>query len=106
MSKGIADISMSLDGYVTAPGVDQEHGLGIGGERILVAPDGLGPLLMLWNATIVFLPFPTSLLADSGSQALVKLLYIGTITLNVALLSVIDLLVQRDPSGDGWPGTA
>jgi len=34
MSKVIADISMSLDGYVTAPGVDQEHGLGIGGEAI------------------------------------------------------------------------
>jgi dihydrofolate reductase len=34
MSKVIADISMSLDGYITAPGVDQEHGLGIGGEGI------------------------------------------------------------------------
>jgi dihydrofolate reductase len=34
MSKVIADISMSLDGYVTAPGVDQKHGLGIGGEAI------------------------------------------------------------------------
>lgn len=34
MGKVIADISMSLDGYVTAPGVDQEHGLGIGGEAI------------------------------------------------------------------------
>jgi dihydrofolate reductase len=34
MSKVIADISMSLDGYVTAPGVDQEHGLGVGGEAI------------------------------------------------------------------------
>jgi dihydrofolate reductase len=34
MSKVIADISMSLDGYVTAPDVDQEHGLGIGGEAI------------------------------------------------------------------------
>jgi hypothetical protein len=29
MSKVIADISMSLDGYVTGRGVDQEHGLGI-----------------------------------------------------------------------------
>jgi hypothetical protein len=35
MNKMIAGISMSLDGYVTAPGVDQEHGLGIGGEAIL-----------------------------------------------------------------------
>ena len=34
MSKVIADISMSLDGYVTAPGVDSEHGLGLGGEAI------------------------------------------------------------------------
>lgn len=34
MAKVIADISMSLDGYVTAPGADQEHGLGIGGEPI------------------------------------------------------------------------
>jgi dihydrofolate reductase len=34
MVKVIADISMSLDGYVTAPGVDQEHGLGIDGEGI------------------------------------------------------------------------
>ena len=34
MSKVIADISMSLDGYVTAPGAGQEHGLGIGGEAI------------------------------------------------------------------------
>jgi hypothetical protein len=34
MNKVIADISMSLDGYVTARGVDQEHGHGIGGEAI------------------------------------------------------------------------
>ncbi|HEV3360542.1 MAG TPA: dihydrofolate reductase family protein [Pseudonocardiaceae bacterium] len=34
MSKVRADISMSLDGYVTAPGVDLEHGLGVGGEGI------------------------------------------------------------------------
>lgn len=34
MSHIIGDISMSLDGYVTAAGVDAEHGLGIGGEVI------------------------------------------------------------------------
>jgi dihydrofolate reductase len=34
MTKVIADISMSLDGYVTARGADPEHGLGIGGEAI------------------------------------------------------------------------
>lgn len=34
MSKVVGDISISLDGYVTAPGVDAEHGLGVGGEVI------------------------------------------------------------------------
>ena len=28
------DITMSLDGYVTAPGADLEHGLGVGGEAL------------------------------------------------------------------------
>jgi dihydrofolate reductase len=30
----VVDISMSLDGYVTAAGADPEHGLGVGGESI------------------------------------------------------------------------
>ena len=30
----VVDITMSLDGYVTAPGVDLEHGLGVGGEPL------------------------------------------------------------------------
>jgi len=34
MTKVIADISMSLDGFVAGVGVDLEHGLGIGGEGI------------------------------------------------------------------------
>jgi dihydrofolate reductase len=34
MGKVVADISMSLDGYVTTRGADQEHGLGVGGEAI------------------------------------------------------------------------
>jgi dihydrofolate reductase len=34
MTMVIADISMSLDGYVTAPGADPAHGLGIGGEAV------------------------------------------------------------------------
>ena len=34
MGKVIADISISLDGYVAAPGVSLEHGLGVGGEPI------------------------------------------------------------------------
>jgi dihydrofolate reductase len=34
MAKVIADISMSLDGFVTGPDPDLEHGLGHGGEPI------------------------------------------------------------------------
>jgi len=30
----VVDITMSLDGYVTAPGADLEHGLGVGGEAL------------------------------------------------------------------------
>jgi hypothetical protein len=30
----VVDISMSLDGYVAAAGVDLDHGLGVGGEVI------------------------------------------------------------------------
>lgn len=32
----VVDISMSLDGYVTAAGVGPEHGLGVGGEALHV----------------------------------------------------------------------
>jgi dihydrofolate reductase len=34
MTRVIADISMSLDGYVTAAGADAEHGLGVDGEAV------------------------------------------------------------------------
>lgn len=33
-SRVVADITISLDGYVAAPGVDLHHGLGVGGEPI------------------------------------------------------------------------
>ena len=34
MTKIVADITMSLDGFVTGPGADPQHGLGIGGEPL------------------------------------------------------------------------
>lgn len=34
MTKVVADITMSLDGFVTGPGADSQHGLGIGGEPL------------------------------------------------------------------------
>lgn len=34
MTRVVADITMSLDGFVTGPGADLQHGLGIGGEPL------------------------------------------------------------------------
>jgi dihydrofolate reductase len=34
MARSILYMSMSLDGFITGPGDDAEHGLGIGGERL------------------------------------------------------------------------
>ena len=34
MTKVIADISMSLDGFVTGPDPDLAHGLGVGGKPL------------------------------------------------------------------------
>jgi dihydrofolate reductase len=46
MSKSVLYMSMSLDGFITGPGDDAEHGLGIDGERLhdwLGEPDGERP---------------------------------------------------------------
>lgn len=54
-------------------------------------------LLLGWTFTIVFLPFPTGLVASSpGNDALAKLLYIGTMALSSALLALIAWVIGRD----------
>ena len=55
-------------------------------------------LLILWSLTIVFLPFPTSLVTATGNDALVKTLYIGTMAVNSALLALLARVVARDRS--------
>jgi uncharacterized membrane protein len=52
-------------------------------------------LLMLWALTIVFLPFPTGLVAESGGSAVTKLLYIGTMVVSTALMSVVQAFLAR-----------
>jgi uncharacterized membrane protein len=54
-------------------------------------------LLTAWMLTIVFLPFPTALVAQAPNAALTKLLYIGTITLAGVLLLAVDLTAIRHP---------
>jgi uncharacterized membrane protein len=66
-------------------------------RHVLAATDRLGHLLALWMLTIVFLPFPTALVASAGQQTTTKLLYVGTITLSTLTLAVIDALVLRHP---------
>ena len=53
-------------------------------------------LLLAWTLTIVFLPFPTALVADVGRDPATKVLYIGTMTVSSALLGLMSWAVGRD----------
>ncbi len=54
-------------------------------------------LLLGWTFTIVFLPFPTALVAGRpGNDALVRLLYIGTMAVSSALLALTAWAIGRD----------
>lgn len=87
----------------------QHHAL-----RNVIAHDTLVTrLMMAWTLTIVVLPFPTALVAEAGSQATTKVVYIGTMTLSSALLAVICWAIGRnrairdsDASPDPAPSVA
>lgn len=55
-------------------------------------------LLMAWTFTIVFLPFPTSLVAASDHDATAKLLYVGTMAVSSLLLACIAYAIRADPT--------
>lgn len=55
-------------------------------------------LLLAWTFTIVFLPFPTTLVAGTSDDNLAKVLYIGTMAVSSALLALIGYAIGRDPS--------
>lgn len=67
-------------------------------------------LLVLWTATIVFLPFPTALVAEApNSDATAKVLYVGTMALSALLLGLIALVIRSRPElwdGPGRPDPA
>jgi uncharacterized membrane protein len=44
-------------------------------------------LLLAWTLTIVFLPFPTALVAETSNQTATRILYIGTMTVSATLLA-------------------
>jgi uncharacterized membrane protein len=54
-------------------------------------------LLVLWTLTIVFLPFPTALVAQRGHESATKVLYIGTMAATSAVLALIAWTIARTP---------
>jgi uncharacterized membrane protein len=54
-------------------------------------------LLMLWGLTIVFLPFPTALVAEAPDDRATKLLYIGSMVLSTVFLTLIEAYLVRHP---------
>ena len=53
-------------------------------------------LLLAWSFTIVFLPFPTSLVATSDHDVVAKVLYIGTMAVSSVLLGLIAWVIRND----------
>ncbi|QBR91653.1 TMEM175 family protein [Nocardioides euryhalodurans] len=54
-------------------------------------------LLLLWALTIVFLPFPTALVAAAADDGVTKLLYIGTMVLSTTCLTLVEVVLVRHP---------
>jgi uncharacterized membrane protein len=53
-------------------------------------------LLFCWSLTIVFLPFPTTLVTATSNDGAAKLLYIGTMAVSSALLALLARVISRD----------
>jgi uncharacterized membrane protein len=66
-------------------------------RHVLRYHDRVAHLLMLWALTIVFLPFPTALVAEAGGSALTKLLYIGTMVVSTVMLVFVEAVLVRHP---------
>lgn len=66
-------------------------------RSLVLAHRGVTSLLVLWTLTIVFLPFPTALVAKAGEQPPTKLLYMGTILLSTVLVGLIDQVIASNP---------
>ena len=53
-------------------------------------------LLLAWTLTIVFLPFPTTLVAGTSNDSLAKTLYIGTMAVSSMLLAMLAHTIGRN----------
>lgn len=52
-------------------------------------------LTVWWALTIVFLPFPTALVAQASDDPLTKILYMGTMSVSAALVATIEAYLAR-----------
>jgi len=55
-------------------------------------------LLLAWTFTIVFLPFPTSLVAVTDHDPVAKILYLGTMAVSSVILAFIAWVIRHDAS--------
>jgi uncharacterized membrane protein len=55
-------------------------------------------LLLAWAFTIVFLPFPTSLVTTTDHDALAEILYVGTMAVSSAVLALVAWVIRSDRS--------
>jgi uncharacterized membrane protein len=55
-------------------------------------------LLLAWAFTIVFLPFPTSLVTTTDHDPLAKILYVGTMADSSAVLALVAWVIRSDRS--------
>ena len=53
-------------------------------------------LLLAWAFTIVFLPFPTSLVATTDHDPGAKILYLGTMAVSSVVLAFVAWVIKRD----------
>jgi TMEM175 potassium channel family protein len=65
---------------------------------LVVQNTGVTRLLLAWTLTIVFLPFPTALVAEVSDDPATKVLYIGTMAMSSTLLALLAWAIGRDRS--------
>jgi uncharacterized membrane protein len=67
-------------------------------RAVVVSDPVVTRLMVAWLLMIVFLPFPTALVAEEGHQAVTKVLYIGTMTISSLLMGLMSRRIRATPS--------
>jgi uncharacterized membrane protein len=71
---------------------------------LLVGSPRVTSLLLAWSFTIVFLPFPTSLVASAGDQTPTKVVYVGTMAVSILVIARLRAEIRAHPElTDGRP---